>query len=731
MTETTENTGVIYEFGRYVLDPHERILFADGKAIHLTDKVFDTLLLLIRHSGRLLTKDEMMAAIWNESFVEEGNLAKNVSRLRKILNTGGGELIETLPRRGYRFLANVKEINVETSLLVHRRLRVKITQTEDEPMLLPGPSPLLIDGKIGRPRWKMALGVLAATAAAASIVGFFFWNRSTPPSGVAPKNGAIRLTNDPKNDNGPVWINEGEIRFYRAGPKEHAVSVSIQSDGTNQTHIKEFEDFGHGRWSPDGTKVVFIRPNDRSSVYLANADGSNEVLLPFAPANFDWSPDSRKIVYQKHVAAGDPDILVYSVETAQSENVTNNPALDADPSFSPDGKQIVFASLRDGNAEIYLMNVDGSDVRRLTNHPAWENHPAFSPDGTTIAFPGDREGENFDVYLMNVDGSNVRRLTDWPSTESVGPGSWSPDGTKIAFVSDREGNDDIFVISAEVFRPELIVADSEANLAFPAVSPDGKQIVYQAETEKKTGEIRIVDTETKRGRVLRETANPDLAPVFSPNGEWIAFHDRIEGNTEICLIKPDGSRFTVLTHDAARDASPAWSPDGRKIAFVSNRGGNFGRYDLYLMNADGGDQRQIYSNTAGMSAFPAWSPDGKEIIFANDKEDGRNGNFEIFKLALGMGETEERLTLRRRADVLPVISPDGKQIVFTSNADGNAEIYVMNSDGTGQMRITRNSAEDSFARWSPDGKRIIFASNRSGKFAIYEIEFPWKDNRGH
>ena len=87
MNEATENTGMKYEFGKFVLDPHERVLFADGEPTHLSDKVFDTLLLLVRNNGQLLTKGEMMGSIWDESFVEESNLAKNITRLRKILDT--------------------------------------------------------------------------------------------------------------------------------------------------------------------------------------------------------------------------------------------------------------------------------------------------------------------------------------------------------------------------------------------------------------------------------------------------------------------------------------------------------------------------------------------------------------------------------------------------------------------------------------------------------------------
>jgi DNA-binding winged helix-turn-helix (wHTH) protein/tetratricopeptide (TPR) repeat protein len=137
MNKAAENKGFIYEFGKFVLDPQERILLNDGKPVHLAEKVFDTLLCLVENSGRLLTKEEMISALWTESFVEEANLTKNISRLRKILHADGVEFIETLPKRGYRFQADIKQIDGATSMLVHRTLRVKITQSDDDRQKMP------------------------------------------------------------------------------------------------------------------------------------------------------------------------------------------------------------------------------------------------------------------------------------------------------------------------------------------------------------------------------------------------------------------------------------------------------------------------------------------------------------------------------------------------------------------------------------------------------------------
>lgn len=724
MNKETENKGVIYEFGKFVLDPQERVLLANGKPVHLTDKIFDTLLFLIENRGRLLTKDEMVNSIWKESFVEESNLAKNISRLRKILITDGTSLIETLPKHGYRFVADVRQIDGETNLLVRRNLRVKITRTiEDESLDFEraGDKKKFPQLAIRNPQLKKVLFAFAVLSVVMiSALGVYFWKRGK--SIVNIEVGAIRLTDNPKQENSVDWTKDGRIRFLRTGSDKQTESVVMNTDGTNQTVVKDFESFDHGFWSPDGTKVVFVKRNNKTDFYLANADGSDEIPIAFFGGNFNWSPDSQKIVYQKKVSVEDHDVFVYSLETGKNENVTNNPAFDADPNFSPDGKQIVFASLRDGNAELYLMNADGSDVRRLTNHPAWDSHPVFSPDGTTIAFPSDRESEDSDVYLMKSDGSGaVKRLTDWKSSEYVGPGCWSPDGTKIIFISDRYGGDDIFVINAEVFRPQLVLADEKSNLQFPSYSPDGKEIAYQAEIEDKRGELRVFDVESKQTRIVLKTENADIAPGLSPNGEWIAFQNRIGTNTEICLIKTDGSGFMNLTNNAARDVSPAFSPDGTQIVFSSNRDGNFGAFQLYMMNLDGTDQRQIYYNKR-MSLSPAWSPDGRQIIFSNDKEDGATGNFEIFIIEPGIAESEKRLTFRRRSDAQPVFSPDGKHIAFASDTDGNAEIYLMNADGANLLRLTRNTAEDITPQFSKDGERIIFSSNRGGKFAIYEIQ---------
>lgn len=688
-----------FEFADFRLYPHERLLEKDRKRIALTPRVMDLLIALVRHNGKLAEKETLLDEVWAEKFVEEGNLSRAVSTLRKTLGVqaNGSDFIETVPKVGYRFLAPVTE-----SLDDAREPILSRSTTTWRKIVLPG------------------IGLL--TVAAIAALGLYFWNSEPTVLHVAGNdNGLIRLTDFPSHDIHPQWTRDDQIHFVKYIEKGRAESFVMDVGGGNVRPANEtIKDLQMGNWSPDGSKVLFYKEGDNKTLYLANADGSGEMKFPVRAGNLDWSLDGKQIVYQEGQTHGNSELFVYTLETGQSKNITNSPSFDADPAFSPDGKQVVFVSARDGNSEVYVMNVDGSNIRRLTNHPAYEVHPVFSPDGTQIAFSSDRENENADVYLMRLDGSEVRRLTDWPSNETVEPGCWSPDGTRIALSSDMHRNDDIFVMSAEVYNPKLVLADDTSNIYRPLYYADGKQIVYQAELADQSGELSVFDTETKRHRLLLKTNNADTASAISPDGTRIAFQTKIESNTEIYLINANGSGMTNLTNNPWRDGGPAFSPDGGQIVFSSNRDGHTGKFNLYLMNTDGGDQRLIYSAKEGMSVSPVFSPDRSSILFANDF--ASDGNFEIFRIRPGVSETAERLTFRGRYDGFPAFSPDGQRLAFVSNTDGNSEIYLMNVDGKDLLRLTRNAAEDTLPQFSRDGKRIIFSSNRGGKFAIYEMK---------
>ncbi len=254
------------------------------------------------------------------------------------------------------------------------------------------------------------------------------------------------------------------------------------------------------------------------------------------------------------------------------------------PSWTPDGKSIVFSSNRDGNKEIYIMNSDGSHIRNLTNSPNPEMFPSVSPDGSKIAFVSEVDG-NYDIYLMNSDGSGNKRLTDhekiddWPS--------WIEDGKKIIFDSERGGTWGIYSMNADGSSQEVVVDTSDKEVD-PGTSPFTQQVVYS----RQQGDVRqIYSYSFSNGDVSNLSKNnitgngvlTSTSPSISPSGNEVVFQSG-EEYWDIYVMDIDGTNLVRLTNNNYDDHWPAWSPDGRKIAFTSNRDGP---REIYTMSHKG------------------------------------------------------------------------------------------------------------------------------------------------
>ncbi len=252
---------------------------------------------------------------------------------------------------------------------------------------------------------------------------------------------------------------------------------------------------------------------------------------------------------------GNREIYVMRYTGEVLYRLTNDPADDWDPAWSPDGQRLAFYSDRDGDAEIYVMNADGTGLRNLTNHPANDYHPAWSPDGQRLTFYSDRSG-NGEVYVVNADGTGLRNLTNHPAND--GGATWSADGRRIAFNSERDGNAEVYVMNADGSSP-LRLTYNEAEDGWPAWSPDGSRIAFQS----------------------------------NRNGAW-----------DIYVIEANGTHLQRVTTSAANDWWPTWSADGQWLLFTSDREGVAG---IYIVPADGGDARRL-SDLMSWNDSPAWRP---------------------------------------------------------------------------------------------------------------------------
>src|SRR5262249_54256229 len=187
-----------------------------------------------------------------------------------------------------------------------------------------------------------------------------------------------------------------------------------------------------------------------------------------------------RIVYEARTAPEMSEIFLYTLATEDSVNLTTSMA-SADPSFSNDGTHIAFTSWRDGNAEIYVMDADGSHIRRLTDHPAFDNFPVFSPDDTQIAFQSNREGGHFEIYLQNLnDRSPPHRLTHSTSMTGLMPKCWSPDGTRMLVYTSQRGNNQIELIDVEPFPARELLREETGALSFPHLAADGGRLLDES-----------------------------------------------------------------------------------------------------------------------------------------------------------------------------------------------------------------------------------------------------------
>ena len=320
-----------------------------------------------------------------------------------------------------------------------------------------------------------------------------------------------------------------------------------------------------------------------------------------------------------------------------------------------------------------------------------------------------------DAYQYSVDGGAAQNIgANATETLQLAPGSHEVVLSDVAANCTVTGGS---TQTVSVTEGGSVNADFEVT----CVTQLSNQIVFDSDQQDPgvNWDIYVMDPNGSNVQRLTTRAAEDREPYVSMDGTRIAFVSDERGNEDIWVMNADGSGLTNLTPTSDEaDNNPAWSPDGTKIVISRRPAG--GARNIWVMDADGGNLTQLtFLGGTSTASLPAWSPDGQKIVYHSDSD----GDADIYVMTTDGSSpgAVQQLTFDAAEDFAPAFSPDGSEIAFTSERDGNREIYVMSASGADQTNITNNAFSDTAPQWSPDGSQLAFASNRDGDNDVYVI----------
>ena len=241
---------------------------------------------------------------------------------------------------------------------------------------------------------------------------------------------------------------------------------------------------------------------------------------------------------------------------------------------------------------------------------------------TSIAFYSDRDG-NKEVYLMDADGSNQRAITGHQSI-SLSP-DWSPTGREIAYVSYFSGVPGIYLVNVESGVKTPVLTSGSLNIS-PSFSPDGRRIVFARSVGAGNSEIFVCDRDGSNMRQLTHSSGIDTNPEWNPSGQRIAFTSSRTGSPQVYLMDSEGANLRRVTFDGDYNDGASWSPDGTRLVYASRRRGSF---DIAVADVVTLESR-LLTNGGGSHETPTFSPDGKRITFTTKRSAGRENRTQVY-----------------------------------------------------------------------------------------------------
>ena len=592
----------VCRFGVFELDLRAAELRKNGAKLRLQDQPYQVLLKLIEHPGEIVSREELRSALWHEdTFVDfETGLNTAIKRLRETLGDSADSptFIETIPRRGYKFMAPV-EIPVSQENKSH------------------GPA-----DRQETPRGKKLLkrgSVVAAVVVLLLICVAIWYSQPRPPT----VTNAVRITNDKK------------------------AKSSLQAPVTDGVHLY----FVEGLPWTTGSGIAQLSARGGETTWITTT--LQQVL-----AIYGISPDRSELLVPNGVPVGSrlsaAELWVQPLPSGAPHRFGNIIAEAA--CWTPDGMHIVYAY----EHAIMITNKDGSEPHQLAKVPGVVRALRFSPDGRRIRFyviPFS-EADSSSIWEMDANGKDIHPLfPDWKESPYTCCGDWSPDGAYYYFQAGRGNAQAIWVMPERrsIFRRAEVspsrLTSGPLRFSVPVPSSDGKRLFVVGEEPR----VELLRYDLRARRFDPYLQGLSAGPVaFSHDGKWMAYVSYPD--MTLWRSRMDGSDKMQLTFPPVRAYAPRWSPDGSKIVFMDAQ--FYRPWKSRLLSSSGGSpELLVQGGTDDADGDPTWTPDGKSVVFG--KFDA-NHNVAIYRLDLKTRKVSP--IPDSDGIYSPRVSPDGRYI---------------------------------------------------------------------
>jgi Tol biopolymer transport system component/DNA-binding winged helix-turn-helix (wHTH) protein len=666
------STSKVLRFGTFEVDLRSGELRKNGLKVRLTGQPFQILVILLERPGELVTREEVQKRLWpGGTFVDfDRGLNAAINRVREALGDSAENprFVETLPRRGYRFIGQVEGLPPASST---------------------GPQPAANGQRNGSVRrsWKIGIApglviLLTAFSLLFPAIARRFLRQSQPQL-----LETVPLTALPGQEISPSFSPDGsQVAFGWNGENNGAgFDLYVKVIGTD----KPLRLTNHPvpwlgvKWSPDGRSIAVNRlatlGTGGGGIFLVPALGGPERKLASTIKSALWTPDAAL-------------------------------------SWSPDGRQLAFTGhshLAGYSSQIFLLSLDTLERKRLGTDCGWAFGPDFSPLGDSLAYLCLRDDGDISLNLLSLRDGKNRRL--FAGAQRIQGPTWTRDGERIIFSYGSgktpfagAGGNLWQIIPGRTESPDKMAFGHDGTSAI--VSSSGNRLAY-VQTQINGNIWRVeLDGAKVKSRILVTSTREQYAPLISPNGRKIVFASNRSGTDEIWVCDSDGSNAQQLTSSGgAATGTPRWSPDGKQIVFDSRAGG---QANVYVIDANGGVPRKLETGTR-MNSLPSWSHDGKWIYFASGLT---HSNLTLWRVAATGGRAVQ---LTKTASIMPIESPDGQYVYFVRFTEGQFRLWRIRPDGSGESMVSATPPLNSDGyEWWPSKSGVYFYAYKDGQAEV-------------